>query len=120
VAFWLHKRELQIPRCARDDNNCDVISDLSRAFARLDSRGGCPHATKVNVRWRGRPRHTSSCSCQSVEFERNKFRFLLADVGEGVGVAAGEPFHIARLEMSGHGALAFDVAAHVEIGERHQ
>jgi len=37
-----------------------------------------------------------------------------------VGVVAGEPFGVAGLEVAGHWALAFDVAADVEIGNGHE
>ena len=33
---------------------------------------------------------------------------------------AGEPFHVAGFEVSGHEPLAFDVAAHFEITDRDQ
>jgi hypothetical protein len=83
----------------------------------------------VLKRGRGRPRHTrikrsrstaadrSVRSTRSVEFEGDELGFLLACVGQGVGVAAGEPLYVAGFDVSGHGALAFDIAADVEIGE---
>src|ERR1700687_3844408 len=57
-------------------------------------------------------------STRSVEFERDELGLLLAGVGEGVGIAAGEPLHVSGLEMSRHRALAFDVAADFEISDR--
>jgi len=53
-----------------------------------------------------------------VEFESDELGFLLACIGKGVSVAAGEPLHVPGVEVAWHGALAFDVAAHVEIGDR--
>ena len=57
---------------------------------------------------------------RSVELERDELRFLLADVRQRVSVAAGQPFHVAGFEVSGHGALAFDVAADFQIADRDQ
>src|SRR3979409_293215 len=45
---------------------------------------------------------------------------LLSYIGDGVGVVAGEPLGVAGLEVSGHGALALDVAADVEVGYGYQ
>jgi len=53
------------------------------------------------------------------EFQGYEFGRGLAGVGDAVGVAAGEPFDLARHEVTGHGprhwAGAFDVAANVEV-----
>ncbi len=51
------------------------------------------------------------------EFQGYEFCEVLSGVGQCVGVAAGEPFCIAGLEVAGHGALTFDVAAEIEIGD---
>ena len=51
------------------------------------------------------------------EFEGHEFREVLSGVGQSVGVGAGEPFCIAGLEVAGHGALSFQVAAEIEIGD---
>ena len=69
----------------------------------------------MGIRGRARPRHIAG----SVEFESDELGFLFAGVGQGVGVGAGEPLHVAGLEVSGHGALAFDVAADFEIRDRY-
>lgn len=49
------------------------------------------------------------------EFQGYEFGWIGADVGDGVGVIAGEPFGVAGFEVAQHGALAFDVAAEIEI-----
>lgn len=52
------------------------------------------------------------------EFEGYEFG-LLAGVGNGVGVVAGNPFGFSGFEVDlGRGGLAFDVAAEVEVGDR--
>jgi hypothetical protein len=55
-----------------------------------------------------------------VEFQGYELGWLVAYVGQGVGVAAGEPLHVAGLENAWHGALAYDIAAHLQVGYRNQ
>jgi len=55
-----------------------------------------------------------------VEFHGDELGWLVAYVGQGVGVAAGEPLHVAGLENAWHGALAYDIAAHLQVGYRDQ
>ena len=62
------------------------------------------------------PHHLGS----SVEFQGYELGWLVAYVGQGVGVAAGEPLHVAGLENARHGALAYDIAAHLQVGYRDQ
>src|SRR5580692_10745454 len=57
---------------------------------------------------------------RSVEFQGYELCLLVAYVGQGVDVAAGEPFRVAGFEIAGHGALAYDVAAHLQVGYRYQ
>jgi hypothetical protein len=57
---------------------------------------------------------------RSVEFHGDELGWLVAYVGQGVGVAAGEPLHVAGLENAWHGALAYDIAAHLQVGYRDQ
>ena len=52
----------------------------------------------------------------SVELQGDELGWLVAYVGQGVGVAAGEPLHVAGLENAWHGALAYDIAAHLQVG----
>ena len=56
----------------------------------------------------------------SVEFQGGELGWLVAYVGQGVGVAAGEPLHIAGLENAWHRALAYDIAPHLQVGYRDQ
>src|SRR5579863_9886691 len=56
----------------------------------------------------------------SVELQGDELGWLVAYVGQGVGVAAGEPLHVAGLENARHGALAYHVAAHLQVGYRDQ
>jgi hypothetical protein len=44
-----------------------------------------------------------------VEFQGDELRSLLAHVGQGVSVPAGQPFHVSGLEVSRHGGHAFHV-----------
>jgi len=57
---------------------------------------------------------------RSVEFQGDELGWLVAYIGQGVGVAAGEPLHVAGLENAWHGALAYDIAAHLQVGYRDQ
>src|ERR1700733_7862961 len=63
------------------------------------------------------PQRQERQGASSVKFKGNELGVLLARVGQCVGIAAGQPFHVARLEVSGHRPLAFDVAAYVEVGD---
>src|SRR5580692_8502033 len=58
------------------------------------------------------PHHPGS----SVEFQGDELGWLVAYVGQGVGVAAGEPLHVAGFENAWHGALTYDIAAHLQVG----
>src|SRR5580658_273227 len=73
---------------------------------RPSPRGPCPHLLFVGDFLR--------------EFQGYEFGWLLARVGYGVGIVAGEPFAIAGFEVAGHGALAFYVAADVEVAYGYQ
>ena len=54
------------------------------------------------------------------EFQRYEFCWLLAGVGERVRVSAGEPLRVARLELTGHGTLALNVTAKIEVADGDQ
>ncbi len=88
-------------RFADDSAPQDDKSSLVRGFWFVLS----PHALSQNKFKRLR------------EFQGYEFGGLVAGVGDGVGVVAGEPFGVAGFEVSGHGALALDVAAEVEIAD---
>ena len=54
------------------------------------------------------------------EFEGYEFGWLVAGVGDGVGIVAGEPFGVAGLEVAGHGAHTFYVTADVEVADGYE
>ena len=86
------------------------ISNTARCGAPVTSK------SRASLDW------TAGAGCllhdpgRSVEFQGDELGWLVAYVGQGVGVAAGEPFYVAGLENAGHGALAYDIAAHLQVG----
>jgi hypothetical protein len=88
------------------------FTELSRASLDWTAGGGWLHAYRI--------RGQGARATQSVEFQGDELGWLVAYVGQGVGVAAGEPLHVAGLENARHGALAYDIAAHLQVGYRDQ
>ena len=54
----------------------------------------------------------------SRKLHRHELRRLLAHVGDSVRVAAGRPLDVARFDVYGRGALAFNIAAYLDIRDR--
>src|SRR5580700_8041542 len=52
-----------------------------------------------------------------MKFQGDELGFLFAGVRKGVSVATRQPFHVAGLEVPGHGPLTFDVAAYIKFGD---
>ena len=87
-----------------------ITSIFESSFARLDSGG------RLSPRILGQGQRTRvSALHRSVEFQGDELGWLVAYVGQGVSVASGQPLHVAGLENAWHGALAYDIAAHLQV-----
>jgi hypothetical protein len=90
-----------------------VFMELSRAARDWTAEAGCPHASNGGGQEYPPRMHL-------VEFQGDELGWMVAYVGQGVGVAAGEPLHVAGFENAWHGALTYDIAAHLQVGYRDQ